>query len=155
MKSPRHPRHVFVTRSWPERYFSGLSETMKLIREKELLKRRKTPYAKLSLSTSNKSGTKRKSKWTQRFHVVYPNLKFNKNLISKRTGISKTNLDTVYDRGLKAWKTGGSRVGATAAQWAVARVYKFVLVSKKKVPMSWYESKFDPDNDLRLKGKRT
>lgn len=155
MKSPRHPRHVFVTRSWPERYFSGLSETMKLIREKELLKRRKTPYAKLSLSTSNKSGTKRKSKWTQRFHVVYPNLKFNKNLISKRTGISKTNLDTVYDRGLKAWKTGGSRVGATAAQWAVARVYKFVLVSKKKVPRSWYETKFDPDNDLRVKGKRT
>lgn len=127
---------------------------MKLIREKELLKRRRTPYAKLGLSTSNKGGTKRKSKWTQRFHQVYPDLKFNKNLISKKTGISRNKLDTVYDRGLKAWKTGGSRVGATAAQWAVARVYKFVLVSKKKVPKSWYESKFDPDNDLRVKGNK-
>jgi len=152
--SPRHPRHITVTRSWPERYFSGLTKTMKLIREKELLKRRRTPYAKLGLSTSNKGGTKRKSKWTQRFHQVYPDLKFNKNLISKKTGISRNKLDTVYDRGLKAWKTGGSRVGATAAQWAVARVYKFVLVSKKKVPKSWYESKFDPDNDLRVKGNK-
>lgn len=152
--SPRHPRHITVTRSWPERYFSGLSKTMKLIREKELLKRRRTPYSKLGLSVSNKSGTKRKSKWTQRFHQVYPDLKFNKNLISKRTGISRNKLDTVYDRGLKAWKTGGSRVGATAAQWAVARVYKFVLVSKRKVPKSWYESKFDPDNDLRVKGNK-
>jgi hypothetical protein len=50
---------------------------------------------------------------------------------------------------------GGSRVGATAAQWAVARVYKFVLVSKKKVPREWYASKFDPDNNLRHKGKRS
>ena len=153
--SPRHPRHITVTRSWPERYFSGLSKTMKLIREKELLKRRTTPYSKLGLSTSNKGGTKKKSKWTQKFHEVYPNLKFNKNLISKRTGISRKNLDTVYNRGLKAWKTGGSRVGATASQWAVARVYKFVLVSKKKVPKEWYASKFDPDNNLRHKGKRT
>lgn len=85
---------------------------------------------------------------------MYPTLKFNKNLISKRTGIPRKNLDTVYNRGLKAWKTGGSRVGATAAQWAVARVYKFVLVSKKKVPKAWYETRFDPDNNLRVKGKK-
>lgn len=151
----RHPRHIKIRPdgpAWPERYFSGLSKTMKLIREKELLKRRTTPYAQLRLGTSNQKGTKKKSKWTQKFHQVYPNLKFNKNLISKRTGIPREKLDIVYNRGLKAWKTGGSRVGATAAQWAVARVYKFVLVSKKKVPRNWYESKFDPDNNLRHKG---
>lgn len=128
---------------------------MKITREKELLKRRTTPYAKLSLAKSNQGGTRKKSRWTQKFHEVYPNLKFNKNLISKRTGISRSTLNTVYNRGLKAWKTGGSRVGATAAQWAVARLYKFVLVSKKKVPRNWYASKFDPDNNLRHKGKTT
>ena len=141
----RHPRHIVVTKRWPERYFAGLSRSLKLAREKELLKRRTTPYKKLALGKSNTGGTKTKSRWTQLFHKTYPELKFNKNAIARRTGISRSTLNTVYNRGLKAWKTGGSRVGATPQQWAVARVYKFVLVSKKKAP----NTKFDPDQDLR------
>jgi hypothetical protein len=82
---------------------------------------------------------------------VYPDLKFNKDAISKITKIPKKTLDTVYDRGLKAWKTGGSRPGASAHQWAVARVYKYVLVTKKKAPKEWYETRFDPDSNLRKK----
>jgi len=124
---------------------------MKLTREKELLKRRRLPYSKLRLGASNKGGTRRKSKWTQLFHKVYPNLKFNKNAISRKTGIPRQNLNTVYNRGLKAWKTGGSRVGATAAQWAVARTYKYVLVTKGKAPRAWYATKFDPNANLRKK----
>lgn len=146
---PRHPRHTRVTLSWPERYFTGLSKAMRLTREKELLKRRRTSYSKLSLGKSNKGGTKKKSKWTQQFHKVYPGLKFNKAAIARRTGIPIKNLNTVYDRGLKAWKTGGSRPGATAAQWAIARVYKYVLVTKKKAPREWYATRFDPDQNLR------
>lgn len=149
---PRRPRHTRVSRggpSWPERYFTGLSRAMRLTREKELLKRRKTPYSKLGLSKSNKGGTKKKSKWTQQFHKVYPGLKFNKAAISRRTGIPIQNLNTVYDRGLKAWKTGGSRPGATAAQWAIARVYKYVLVTKRKAPRAWYATRFDPNANLR------
>jgi hypothetical protein len=146
---PRHPRHITLTRSWPERYFTGLSVAMRRTREKELLKRRRLPYSKLGLSTSNKGGTKRKSKWTQLFHKTYPDLKFNKNAIARRTGIPRSTLNTVYNRGLKAWKTGGSRVGATASQWAVARTYKYVLVTKGKAPKAWYATKFDPDNNLR------
>jgi hypothetical protein len=146
----RHPRHVTVAgRSWPERYFAGLSRSLKLARSRELLKRRKTPYSKLKLSKSNSGGTKKKSKWTQLFHKTYPNLKFNKNAIARRTGISRSTLNTVYDRGLKAWKTGGSRPGVTAPQWAVARVYKYVLVTKRKAPKAWYATRFDPDQDLR------
>jgi len=141
------PRHVTLTRKWPERYFTGLSRPMKYEREKELLKRRVTPYARLKLGKSDQGGTRRKSKWTLLFHKTYPDLKFNKNAISRKTGISRSTLNTVYNRGLKAWKTGGSRVGATAAQWATARVYKFVLVTKKKSPRSW--NKIDPDEDLR------
>ena len=146
---PRHPRHTRVTLSWPERYFTGLSRSLKLTREKELLKRRKLPYSKLSLGKSNAGGTRKKSKWTMLFHKTYPELKFNKNAIARRTGISRSTLNTVYNRGLKAWKTGGSRPGATAPQWAVARVYKYVLVTKKKAPKAWYATRFDPDQDLR------
>lgn len=144
---PRHPRHTFVTRSWPERYFSGLSKSMRLIREKELLRRRRVKNPKLQKSDFVKK-TKR-SKWTEQFHRVYPGLTFNKDAIAKRTGISRNTLNTVYDRGLKAWKTGGSRPGATAQQWAIARMYKYVLVTKKKAPREWYITKFDPDSNLR------
>ena len=134
---------------WPVRYFSGLSPTMKTTRKKELLKRRRVQYSKLSLGKSDVNATKRKSRWTMQFHRVYPGLKFNKELISKKTGISKSTLNTVYDRGLKAWKTGGSRPGATAPQWAIARTYKFILVSKKKAPKAWYATRPDPDQNLR------
>jgi hypothetical protein len=138
-----------VTRRWPERYFTGLSKTLRLAREKELLKRRRTPYSKLRLGKSNVGGTKKKSKWTVLFHKTYPGLKFNKEAISRRTGISRSTLNTVYNRGLKAWTTGGSRPGATASQWAVARTYKYVLVTKRKAPKAWYATRFDPDANLR------
>ena len=149
---PRHPRHIVLRRVWPERYFSGLRRTMKLRRERELLRRRRVPYSKLGLSRSNKGGTKKKSRWTNLFHKTYPGLKFNKDAIARRTGISRSTLNTVYNRGLKAWKTGGSRPGATAPQWAVARVYKYVLVTKHKAPVAWYAMRFDPDQDLRRRG---
>jgi len=146
----RHPRHITLKKSWPQRYFSGLSKMLKFTRERELLKRRKSTTFKLG--KSNKSAKTRKSHWTLQFHKVYPGLKFNKSLISKRTGIPLKALDTVYDRGRRAWQTGGSRPGMTANQWGVARVYKFVLVSKKKAPRAWYATRFDPDQDLRNPG---
>jgi hypothetical protein len=139
---------------WPVRYFSGLSPAMKATRKKELLKRRRVPYSKLMLGQSDKGATKRKSRWTMQFHRVYPGLKFNKVLISKRTGIPKSSLNTVYNRGLKAWKTGGSRPGATAPQWATARTFKYILITKKKAPLSWYKGKYDPDDYLRRRGTR-
>ena len=150
----RHPRHITLKYRWPERYFEGLSKAMKLVREKELLRRRRVPYSKLKLARSNTVTPTKKSKWTMQFHKVYPDLKFNKNAISKKTGIPRSTLDTVYDRGLKAWKTGGSRPGASASQWAIARVYKYVLVTKKKAPKEWYATRFDPDQNLREKANR-
>ena len=133
-----------VTRRWPERYFTGLSKELRVVREKELIKRRTTPYSKLGLAMTNKFAKPKQSKWTQLFHKTYPGLKFRKDNIANRTGISRSTLNTVYNRGLKAWKTGGSRVGANPQQWAIARLYKFVLVSKGKAP----NTKFDPDRDL-------
>lgn len=144
---PRHPRHTVVTQKWPERYFTGLSPAQRLTREKELLKRRRVANPKMG--QTNKGGTKKKSKWTNLFHKTYPGLKFNKNLIASKTGIPRGTLNIVYDRGLKAWKTGGSRPGANPQQWAIARVYKFVLVTKHKAPKEWYITRFDPNQNLR------
>jgi hypothetical protein len=120
---------------------------MQLARERELVKRSRT--GKFNLGKSNAFAKPKTSKWTRQFHKVFPDLKFNKNLISKRTGIPKKNLNTVYNRGRRAWQTGGSRPGMTADQWGVARVYKFVLISKKKAPFFWYKNKWDPNQDLR------
>ena len=139
---------------WPVRYFSGLSQSMKKVRQKELLKRRRVPYSQLALGKSDVGVTKRKSRWTTQFHRVYPGLKFNKELISKKTGISKSTLNTVYNRGLKAWKTGGSRPGVTASQWAISRTFKYILITKKKAPLSWYKGRSDPDDYLRRRGTR-
>ena len=44
---------------------------------------------------------------------------------AKKSGISKAILKKVYDRGLAAFKTG-HRPGATAPQWAMARVNSFI-----------------------------
>ena len=150
----RHPRHITIGRRWPERYFSGLTKSQSLKREKELLRRRRVPYSKLMLGASNKGGTKKKSKWTVLFHKTYPGLKFNKEAIARRTGISRSTLNTVYNRGLKAWKTGGSRPGATPQQWAIGRTYRYILITKKKAPISWYKGRFDPDDYLRRRGTR-
>ena len=130
-------------RHWPSRYFSGLPKSIQVLRAKELIKRQTTRHPKLSIS--NTFAKPKKSSWTLLFHKVYPNVKFSE--ISKKIGISNSNIKTVYDRGLKAWKTSGSRPGATAQQWAIARVYKFVLVSKKKAK----NTPIDPDNNLRSK----
>ena len=143
----RRPRHVTLKYKWPERYFTGLSRTMKLVRERELLRRKKK--GEFKLGRSDAFAKPRTSKWTRQFHKVFPGLKFNKDAIAAKTGIPRKNLNTVYNRGRRAWQTGGSRPGMTANQWGVARVYKFVLVSKKKAPEVWYRGKRDPDQNLR------
>ena len=138
----RRPPHITVTRRWPKKYFG--SEPRKE-RERVLLKRKRTG----SFLFREKVKSKRKSKWTLQFHKVFPGVPFDKIVISKITGIPRSTLNTVYNRGRRAWQTSGSRPGTTANQWGTARVYKFVLVTLRKVPKSWYATKWDPDNNLR------
>lgn len=137
----RRPPHITVTRRWPKKYFG--SEPRKK-REKVLLKR-------ITTGSFRPDGlkSKRKSKWTLQFHKVFPGVPFDKRVISRLTGIPLKSLNTVYNRGRRAWQTSGSRPGTTANQWGTARVYKFVLVTLKKAPKSWYATKWDPDNNLR------
>jgi hypothetical protein len=118
---------------WPKRYFTGLTDSQKVQRARELIKRRTDLHPKLS--ATNRLVKPKRSSWTVLFHRVYPGRK------PRLTG----KLKTVYDRGLKAWQTSGSRPGATAQQWGLARVYKFILVSKGKAK----NTRIDPDQNLR------
>jgi hypothetical protein len=50
--------------------------------------------------------------------------------VAAETGIPKRIIEQVYNKGLKAHATSGHRVGATASQWAIARVYSFLTGGK-------------------------
>lgn len=128
---------------FPKRYFTGLTESQKKLRKKELLKRKKTGSFKLG--KTDKLVKTKKSKWTTSFHKEYPGVPFDILILSKVTKIPKKILNTVYNRGRRAWQTSGSRPGVTANQWGVARVYKFILVTKK----GYKTTKYDPDSNLR------
>jgi hypothetical protein len=125
-------------RKYPNRYFSGLSRKNQLLREKELTRRRrKTQYTDTKVKT-------KKSRWTLLFHKSYPNQKFNKKQLAARFRIPQSSLNTVFNRGLKAWQTSGSRVGANPYQWAIPRVYKFILIENGKAKIKYP----DPDSTL-------
>jgi hypothetical protein len=49
---------------------------------------------------------------------------------AKKSGISVSTLNKVYDRGVAAWKTG-HRPGTTPQQWGHARVNAFIAKKKK------------------------
>jgi hypothetical protein len=77
---------------------------------------------------SDKGVKTRKSSYTERFHKKYPGVKSLPE-ISKATGVPVKTLQTVYDRGMAAWRTG-HRPGASAQAWGMARVHSFVLHGK-------------------------
>lgn len=134
----------------PKRYTAGVD---KQERVKEL-KARKAKAEKGSYSNvfpkktdkeAMKKGIVKKSTFTQKFNKLYPNEKFDLTGFSKKFSIPYASLKEVYEKGLKAWATSGSRAGVPAQAWAKARVYKFILIQQKKLP----EPKSDPDAYLR------
>jgi len=64
------------------------------------------------------------SKWTTMFHKKYPTLPFKKNLLAKKFGIPRLNLNKQYNKGMKAWTHSG--IG-NPHQWGTSRVYKYIL----------------------------
>jgi hypothetical protein len=77
---------------------------------------------------SDKGVKTRRSSYTSRFHKKYPGTK-SLSEIAKATGISKSILQKVYDRGMAAWRTG-HRPGASPEAWGMARVHSFALHGK-------------------------
>lgn len=115
----------------PEKYLRGLSTRKRRARKTEITRRAKlsfkNPFAYRPFKTDKGANT-RKSSYTERFHKKYPGVK-GLSEIAKATGISKSVLEKVYDRGMAAWRTG-HRPGASQQAWGMARVYSFVLKGK-------------------------
>ena len=117
----------------PLKYFRGLKTLGDVeTRYKKMLKR---DYTKFKTDKSVKTRT---SSYTQRFRKKYPGIKSLPE-IAKATKIPLKTLQTVYNRGLAAWRTG-HRPGASPQAWGYARVHSFVTKGK-----TYYTA----DKDLR------
>ena len=116
---------------FPLKYFRGLSTRRKTQRKREITRRAKmswkSPKAYRPFATDKNVKTRRSS-YTSRFHKKYPGVTSLPD-IAKATGIPRSTLQTVYDRGMAAWRTG-HRPGASAQAWGMARVHSFVLHGK-------------------------
>jgi hypothetical protein len=87
----------------------------------------KDPKAYTRFATDRGVKTRRSS-YTSRFHRKYPGLD-GLAAIADATGIPKTTLKKVYNRGMAAWRTG-HRPGASQQAWGMARVHSFVMHGK-------------------------
>ena len=116
---------------WPVKYYRGLTRKQNLQRKRSATRRAKMSWKNPKAYTrfaSDKGVKTRKSSYSSRFHSKYPGVK-SITEISNTTGIPKKTLDTVYNRGMAAWRTG-HRPGATPQAWGMARVHSFVLHGK-------------------------
>lgn len=116
---------------WPEKYYRGLTRKQNLQRKRSATRRTKMSWKdpKAYVPFKSDKGVKtRKSSYSERFHKKYPGVKSLPE-ISKATGVPIKTLQTVYDRGMAAWRTG-HRPGASAQAWGMARVHSFVLHGK-------------------------
>jgi hypothetical protein len=116
---------------WPLKYYRGLTRKQNLQRKRSATRRTKMSWKdpKAYVPFKSDKGVKtRKSSYSERFHKKYPGVK-SLSEISKATGVPVKTLQTVYDRGMAAWRTG-HRPGASAQAWGMARVHSFVLHGK-------------------------
>ena len=107
----------------PLKYFRGL-KTLKNV-ETRYIKMLKKDYTDFKTDTGIKTRT---SSYTQRFRKKYPGVKSLRE-IAKATKIPLKTLETVYNRGLAAWRTG-HRPGASPQAWGYARVHSYVMKGK-------------------------
>lgn len=127
--------------SHPKQYFEGLDEKTKIAREKEIERRKKLEaegkepdYSPLPGDDIDKGkqnpSTKSKQAAKVREEIKKPGKKEFIRAASKVSGVSRSIIEEVYDKGLKAWSTSGHRPGQTPQSWARARVYAFLFNSK-------------------------
>ncbi len=95
----------------------------------------KRDYTKFRTDKGQKTKT---SSYTQKFRKMYPGAKSLPE-IAKATKIPLRTVQTIYNRGLAAWRTG-HRPGASPQAWGYARVHSFATKGK-----TYYTA----DKDLR------
>jgi hypothetical protein len=116
---------------WPTKYFRGLTRRQNQQRKRSATRRTKMSFKnpKAYVPFKSDKGIKtRRSSYTSKFRSKYPDAKTLPE-IAKATGIPKSILDQVYDRGMAAWRTG-HRPGASQQAWGMARVHSFVMKGK-------------------------
>jgi hypothetical protein len=116
---------------WPAKYYRGLTRRQNLERKRSATRRTKMSFKnpKAYVPFKSDKGVKtRRSSYTSRFHKKYPGVG-SLSEIAKATGVSKSVLQKVYNRGMAAWRTG-HRPGASPEAWGMARVHSFVLHGK-------------------------
>lgn len=131
-------------KKYPSRYFAGLQKAEKIVREIELEERRRSKRPKTGY-TDRKIVPKRSS-FTKTFRSLYPDAPGDLGKLARMFRVPRASLQEVFDKGLKAWQTSGSRPGANAHQWAWARVYKFLLIHAGHLDMK----ENDPDAYLHV-----
>jgi hypothetical protein len=128
----------------PKQYFEGLSPEVARKREKEIERRQahkeKTGediYGPLPGDEEIEKKKKKQNKGTKsakaskvREEIKKPGKKEFIRAASKVSGVSRSIIEEVYDKGLKAAATSGRRPGQTPQSWARARVYAFLFDSK-------------------------
>lgn len=107
----------------PLKYFRGLKTLGDI--ETRYIKMLRKNYKFFETDKGIKTRT---SSYTQRFRKKYPGVKSLKD-ISKATKIPLKTLETIYNRGLAAWRTG-HRPGASPQAWGYARVHSYVMKGK-------------------------
>ena len=118
----------------PLKYFRGLKTLGEVeTRYKKMLRR---DYKDFKTDEGVKTRT---STYTQKFRKKYGQNVKSLPEISKATGVPLKTLQTVYNRGLAAWRTG-HRPGASPQAWGYARVHSFIMKGK-----TYYTA----DKDLR------
>ena len=116
---------------WPDKYHRGLTRRQNAQRKRSATRRTKMSFKNPKAYTrfaTDKGVKTRRSSYTSRFHKKYPDAKTLPE-IANATGIPKSTLQEVYNRGMAAWRTG-HRPGASQAAWGMARVHSFVLHGK-------------------------
>jgi hypothetical protein len=131
----------------PKRYFTGLSQTKRALRKKELTKRAKLSWKTQKAYRPFKTdvGVKtRKSKYNLQWKKLFPDVTSIEGA-SKVTGVPASLIKESYNRGVAAWRTG-HRPGATKEQWGIARYRSMLLCGK---------THYSTDSDLVRKAKKT
>ena len=94
---------------WPPKYYRGLTRKQALERKKEIKKFGsldwRDPLAYTGFKTDTYRKTKRRSSYTVDWNNLFPEAKSLKER-SNVTGVPVKYLQTVYNRGMAAWRTG-------------------------------------------------
>ncbi len=132
---------------WPLKYYRGLTKKQALSRKAEISKFGKmhwrNPKAYVGFKTDKYAKTKRKSSYTAQWDRLFPDAKTLEER-SKVTGVPKSYLLQVYNRGMAAWRTG-HRIGQNPQSWSYPRVSSYLLCGK---------THYGPDSDLVREAKK-